>query len=56
MARPASRLYTIGKRDWTITQLAKKRGMSYATLYARLVKFGWDLETALKTPVRPKAS
>jgi hypothetical protein len=35
-------------------QQAKENGISYKTLHKRIAEYGWDVETAISTPVQPK--
>lgn len=53
MARPVHH-YTYGKKSQSIAAWAAQFGIPEATLYARVVRNGWDMKRALTTPVRPK--
>lgn len=55
MARSAQ-LYQLApkKKFQSLQAWAEEFGIDYHTLYARVHKLGWDLKTALYTPVRPK--
>lgn len=39
----------------TLSELADEFGLKYTTLRRRVKDYGWDLETALKTPVKGKS-
>jgi hypothetical protein len=40
----------------TVTEWAKKLGMDRRVLFSRICTYGWTIERALTTPVRPKRS
>lgn len=50
------KLYTFDGQSLTLRQWAKKMGMEYGTLAARIYKSKWSLEKALATPVNHNLS
>lgn len=45
--------YTVGDRIMSLPEWSEVSGVPYATLYARVVRAGWPIEEAIKTPVAP---
>lgn len=43
----------LGKKYSSVKEMAKAYGINERTLSARLYKYGWDVERALTTPIRP---
>lgn len=55
MARPTHG-YVFRKQKKSLGEWAEEFKIPYQTLYARVVRFGWDMKRALTTPVRTKRS
>ena len=49
--RRNNRLLTFNNKTMTIAQWTSKTNLKYATLYARINKYDWNIEKALTTPV-----
>lgn len=47
-----NRVLEFGGKRRTLAEWADELGINHKTLYSRIVQYGWDVETALKTPVR----
>ena len=51
-----TRLIEFNGETYSVSEWARKLGLSQATLNSRLNRYGWSISRALTTPARPKAS